>query len=131
MAILSGKKARNGPSSGHDFDRIKEKLYGSMRSKVNRMKEVYSTDYIYRYKPSSDDDDAVSDGEIGTNKMLHRIHDMDWCNCEKNEHHEMNRFFDTLEDNGSDDLSDILNSDGSINMSNLADLLDGEGNYDE
>jgi hypothetical protein len=129
MAILSGKKARNGPSSGHDFDRIKEKLYGSMRGRVNQMRDVYSSDYIYVYKENENVGDLM-DGEVGTNKMLHKIHDVDWCNCEKNEHHQMNRFYDAFDDVGVE-LSDILNSDGSINMDSLADLLDGEGNYDE
>src|SRR5689334_20158164 len=112
MAILSGKRARNGPSSGNDFDRIKEPIFGHGKSMLNKKKDLFNSDYIYVYK-SEDDEDIIHDGEVGINKNYHRIHDSDWCNNEKNEHHALNRFFDGLDHEDDDieygdiDLDDI------------------------
>lgn len=120
MPVLSGKK-RNGPSSGHDFDRIKEQSWGSGHGKINRRSDVFSSDYIYIYREDNADDDLI-DNEIGINKNYCRIHDMDWCNNEKNEHHSFERHIDNI----SDDLIEIINPDGSIMFENLQDLLFGE-----
>ena len=127
MAILSGKKKRSGPSSGHDFDRIKESMWGGIRGKMNKRKDVFSSDYVYTYREGEDDD--IYDGETGVNKMYHRIHDQDWCNGEKNEHHAMNRFFDGIadyDDGNLVSLNDIFNDDGTIDFDSLEDFVGGE-----
>ncbi len=126
MAVLSKRSVRNGPSSGHDFDRIDEKLFGSGRGKVNKRKDLYGSDYIYVYKASDDDVDFDNDHEIGINKNYHRAHDTDWCNGEKNEHHAMNRFFDAMEEG---DINDVLDIDSDL--SEIEDFLFGEGDTHE
>ena len=123
MAILSGKRARNGPSSGHDFDRIKEGIYGSYRGLVNRKKDLYGSDYIYVYREDHEDDNIIHDGEVGVNKNYHRIHDSDWCNSEKNEDHPMNRFLDELPDD--DDIEY-----GDVELTDVEDFFN-EGDGDE
>jgi len=119
MAILSNRKNKKGPSSGHDFDKVKEKHFGSGRGKINKRKDLFGSDYIYVYREStSDDDDMDFDAEVGINKSYHRIHDMDWCNMEKNEHHSLNRFFDSFAEDGSysaEDILDFLNEEGDYN----------------
>lgn len=128
MAILSRKKIRNGPSSSHDFDRIEDKIWGGMRGKINKMSDVFTSDYIYVYKEGCDDD-LADDGEVGNNKMRHKIHDSDWCNGEKNEDHAINRYFDGLSDYDDANLislDDILNDDGSIDFDALEDFVGGE-----
>lgn len=129
MAVLSKRSVRNGPSSGHDFDRINEKLFGSARSKMNKRKDLFGSDYIFVYKESLDDDDLDNDGEIGINKNYHRIHDTDWCNGEKNEEHHINRFLDQVKDR-FEDIREML----SITefFSEIEDLLlEDEGNSNE
>lgn len=124
MAILSGKRARNGPSSGHDFDRIKEGMFGHGKSLLNKKKDLFGSDYIYMYREDKEDDDVIHDGEVGVNKNYHRIHDMDWCNCEKNEHHALNRFFDGLP---SDDDIEY----GDVEIDDVDDFFFGEGDDNE
>ena len=110
MAKLSKYRGRPVPAAGHDFDRINEKLYGQGRHKVNRRKELFSSDYIFVDDDGDDDIGGPSNGESGIDKNHHRFHDADWCNMEKNEHYDMNRFIDSLpsEDSDLEDIMDIL-----------------------
>jgi hypothetical protein len=122
MAVLSNRKVRGGPSSGHDFDRIEEKLYGNGRGKLNKRKELFNSDYIYIYR-DDEDDDIIVDSEVGINKNRQRIHDMDWCNGEKDEHHAINRLFD--------DDDDITYGDVDVTTEDLEDFFFGEDGDDE
>lgn len=108
MAILSKRRHGGGPSHGHDFDRIEDKIHGLDKWRINRCKDIFSSDYIYIANNTTSEEDV--DVERGVNKSRHRFHDLDWCNEHKDERGENMLVTEQLDalDISDDEILDMM-----------------------
>lgn len=120
MAILRDRRFSGGPSGGNDFPTLNDKIHGFQDFRLNKRKELYTSDYIYLYDYTRDDDDDSVDKEIGINKCKHLIHTPEYLDDHKDEHH---RYYQ-----GEDDeLLDIIEGDVELSE-DILDILLGDDN---
>ena len=122
MAILRDKRFSGGPSGGNDFPTLNDKIHGFMDFRLNKRKEFYTSDYIYLYDYTADDDDDINtDKEIGINKSKHLIHTPEYLDELKDEHH---RYYQEDQDDLIDDIME-----GDVELSeDILDILLGDDN---
>lgn len=111
MAILSKSRYGGGPSHGHDFDRIEDTIHGSHKWKINRYREVFTSDYVYVADPKGETD---IDTERGVNKNRHLFHDSSYCNDLRDEPHEIRAVEDFLTEVTDDEL-ELMMEDLDLN----------------
>lgn len=83
MAILSkNKPTYGGPSSGHSFSKLDDKIFGYRKGRLNKYDHVYNNDYVWIYDECDENGDEK---EVGHNKKYHLVHDDSWFDSSKND----------------------------------------------
>jgi hypothetical protein len=77
MAKLSKKRGRGIVSSGHEYVKLSDTVFGFRKSRISKESELFSNDYIYMYSEDDDEDSAgfLEDKEIGINKNYCYFHE--------------------------------------------------------
>ena len=83
MSLISKyKKLDDRVVSENTFPKLGDTIFGGKVDKLNRNREVFTSDYFYVFIESEDDND---DKEMGINKNYHKFHDIDNSDVMKHE----------------------------------------------